>query len=62
MARPRGNSASPGLGGALKDAIGAVAGAVAPKSVTQIKQRQQAREDAALGRMRQGQSTDSQNR
>jgi len=61
---PRGSSSpgSPGLKGALKDAIGAIAQAAAPKSITQRRARLQSQEDAVLGRMREGQSTDSNNR
>lgn len=59
---PRRVSGSPGVGGAIKDAIAAVAGATAPKSVTQRKSRiNQSADDAVLGRMREGQSTDSNN-
>lgn len=62
--RPRGQSSpgSPGISGAIKDAISAVASAVAPKSVTQIKARNDAAEDeAGVGRMKQAQSTDRDN-
>ena len=46
---PRGSSSpgSPGVSGAIKDAIGALAGALAPKSITQRKPKiNQAVEDA----------------
>lgn len=36
---PKKRVASPGISGAIKDAVGAIAGAVAPKSITQRKQR-----------------------
>lgn len=66
--RPRGSSSpgTPGIAGAIKDAIGAVAGAIAPKSVTQRKASvdntvDQATGDDTLGRQRQAQSTDRDN-
>jgi hypothetical protein len=67
---PYGSSpGSPGLSGALKDAIGAIANVIAPRSVVQIKQREDQRERAALGedeeddtgRMKAAQSTDKDN-
>jgi hypothetical protein len=42
--KKKSTSASPGLGGAIKDLVAAVGKAAAPKSVTQRK----AREEAAL--------------
>lgn len=59
---PRRISGSPGVSGAIKDAVAAVAGATAPKSVTQRRARiDTSADDAVLGRMRDGQSTDSNN-
>lgn len=57
---------SPGISGAIKDAIAAVAGAVAPKSVTQRKSAVDSAVDAAqgndtVGRMKQAQSSDRDN-
>jgi hypothetical protein len=66
--RPRGQSSpgSPGISGAIKDAIAAVAGAVAPKSITQRRPKveqavDQSQGDDSLGRMKQAQSTDRDN-
>lgn len=68
--RPRGQSSpgSPGISGAIKDAISAVAGAIAPKSITQRKPKidqtvDQAStgDDDSIGRMKQAQSTDRDN-
>ncbi len=62
--RPRGQSSpgSPGVSGAIRDAVSAVAQAVAPRSITRRKQTvDSAVSDADLGRMRNGQSTDSNN-
>lgn len=58
--------ASPGISGAIKDAISAVAGAVAPKSITQRKSAidnsvSSAEGDDTVGRMKQAQSTDRDN-
>lgn len=59
---PRRVSGSPGVKGAIKDAVKAVSEAVAPRSVTQRKARvNQSVDDATIGRMRRGQSTDSNN-
>jgi hypothetical protein len=58
---------SPGISGALKDAIGAIAKQIAPRSVVQIKPREDQRESTALGdeddtgRMKAAQSTDKDN-
>lgn len=43
---PTYNRATPGMGGAISDAVKAAAGAMAPKSVTQAAQRQAAMEAA----------------
>jgi hypothetical protein len=43
---PAVNRATPGLGGAISDAVGAVAKAVAPKSITQQSARLAAQEQA----------------
>lgn len=59
--RRLGKQASPGLSGAIKDAIGAVAKAVAPKSLTQFDPNVDKHVDDATGRMRQAQSTDRDN-
>ena len=62
--RPRGQSSpgSPGVSGAIRDAVSAVADAGAPRSVTRRKATlNSAENDADLGRMREGQSTDSNN-
>jgi hypothetical protein len=65
--RPRiQSSPSPGISGAIKDAIAAVAGAVAPKSITQRKAAidtavDSAQGDDSIGRMKQAQSTDRDN-
>lgn len=62
--RSRGQSSpgSPGISGAIKDAVAAVAEAVAPKSITQRKaSMDQSIDDATIGRMRAAQSTDSNN-
>lgn len=60
--KPVYNQASPGIGGAIKDAVSAVARAVAPRSVTQQDQREAQDEDeAGIGRMRNAQSTDRDN-
>lgn len=71
MADPvRGSSSpDPGLSGAIKDAIGAIAKTVAPKSVSQIKVRndadeaaaEQGKQDDVVGRMRAAQSSDRDN-
>lgn len=69
MARPvpRGSSSSnsPGISGAIKDAVRAVALTYGPKSVTQAArhpvQSERSNEEASLGRMRAAQSTDSDN-
>lgn len=61
--------ASPGLSGAIKDAVGAIADAVAPRSITQRKAKVDTAVDAQTGqhsdqdlaRMRRGQSTDYDN-
>lgn len=55
---------SPGISGALKDVVNAVGKELqraAPASVRQRKDRLQQQEDDAQGRMREGQSTDSNN-
>jgi hypothetical protein len=44
---PTYNRATPGVGGAISDAVKAVAGATAPKSVTEAAQRQAAMEAAS---------------
>lgn len=59
--KPVYNQATPGVAGAIKDAIGAVSKAVAPAGITQIKQREAQAEDDAVGRMRHAQSTDRDN-
>lgn len=49
MSRPRvkaKNNPSPGLGGAIKDAVAAVAKATSPKSVSQRKQTLDAQESS----------------
>lgn len=56
---------SPGFTGAIKDLVNAVGKEVeraAPASVRERGKRLQSQEDAAMGRMREGQSTDSNNR
>lgn len=65
---PRGSSSpgSPGISGAIKDAISAVAHAVAPKSITQRQASIDSSVDSAtgddtVGRMKQAQSTDRDN-
>jgi len=53
---------SPGLGGAIKDVIKAVALATAPRSIVQRKQKiDKEVDDAVLGRMKAAQSTDKDN-
>lgn len=59
--KPVYDQATPGVAGAVKDFVGAVSGAVAPKSITQIKARNDEAEDEAVGRMRNAQSTDRDN-
>jgi len=64
--KPVYNNASPGISGAIKDAVGALARAAAPRSITQAAQREDQEEDAAegdddLGRMKAAQSTDRDN-
>ena len=59
--KPVYNQATPGVGGAIKDAVDAAARAMAPKSVTEIRQREQQAEDDSIGRMRSAQSTDRDN-
>lgn len=54
--------ARPGVKGAVQDLVESVAKAAAPRSVAQRKQALQQAEEASLGRMREGQSTDSNNR
>lgn len=50
---PRGSSSpDPGLSGAIKDAIGAIAKTVAPKSISQIKARNDQAIDKASGEQR----------
>jgi len=72
MANPvRGSSSpgSPGVSGAIKDAIGAIAKTFGPASITQQKARNDADESAAeggpsdevIGRMRAAQSSDKDN-
>lgn len=65
---PRGQSSpgSPGISGAIKDAVSAVASAFAPKSITQRSAKvdqtvNQSQGDDTLGRQRQAQSTDRDN-
>jgi len=53
--------ASPGLAGAIKDVISSTASYIAPRSIKERKVRLQDAEDEAMGRMREGQSTDSNN-
>jgi hypothetical protein len=53
--------ASPGLDGAIKDVISSTASYIAPRSIKERKVRLQQEEDNAMGRMREGQSTDSNN-
>lgn len=57
------DNASPGVGGAIKDFVGSIAKAVAPKAITEAPQREQEQEDDAqgLGRMRAAQSSDRDN-
>jgi hypothetical protein len=55
------NPKSPGVSGAIKDALKAVSDYVAPKSITQRKAKIEQGVDESLGRMREGQSTDSNN-
>ena len=52
---------SPGLSGAIKDVVDVAVKAFGPRSVVQRKQKLQDQEDESLGRMREGQSTDSNN-
>jgi hypothetical protein len=66
--RVRGQSSpgSPGISGAIKDAVAAVANAVAPRSITQRKTAVDSAVDSAngddtTGRMKQAQSTDRDN-
>jgi hypothetical protein len=61
--RKTSSPASPGVAGAIKDAIEAISKYVAPKSVTERKSRVDAAVDSATDydRMRQGQSSDSNN-
>jgi len=63
--RPRGQSSpgSPGIAGAIKDAVSAVASAVAPRSIVQRKANIDAGVDDSdsIGRQRQAQSTDRDN-
>lgn len=68
MPGPSSSPASPGLSGAIKDAVSAVADYVAPRSITQRKQKiNQAVDDGTqhsddyLQRARVGQSSDSSN-
>lgn len=53
--------ASPGISGAIKDAVSAVADYVAPRSVTRRKKTLEAQEDDTVGRMRSAQSSDRDN-
>lgn len=56
---------SPGVKGAVKDLVNAVGMELeraAPASVRERKAKLRQQEDQALGRMREGQSTDSNNR
>lgn len=62
--RPRGQSSpgSPGVSGAIRDAVSAVADAVAPRPIRNRKANVDSSvDDATIGRMREGQSTDSNN-
>jgi soluble P-type ATPase len=62
---PKRTIGSPGVKGAVKDLVNAVGmelSRAAPASVRERKAKLQQQEDAALGRMREGQSTDSNNR
>lgn len=65
--RRLGNQVSPGVGGAIKDAVGAIAQAVAPKSITQRRSivdsavSSAAGADDPTGRMRSAQSSDRDN-
>lgn len=69
MPGPSSSPASPGLSGAIKDAVSAVADYVAPRSITQRKQKinqavddgSQQHSDDYLQRARVGQSSDSSN-
>lgn len=67
MAGPSSSPGSPGLSGAIKDAVSAVADYVAPRSIVQRKQKiNQAVDDGThtddyLQRARVGQSSDSSN-
>lgn len=47
--RGQSSPGSPGIVGAIKDAVSAVATTFGPKSITQAPQREQAAEDAATG-------------
>lgn len=62
--RPRGQSSpgSPGVSGAIKDAVAAIADATAPRSLRNRSQNvADSVGDDTLARMRRGQSTDSNN-
>jgi hypothetical protein len=61
---PRYYSGTPGLKGAVKDLVKAVGESYGPGATIKrrAKEMQYAADDAALGRMREGQSTDSNNR
>lgn len=52
---------SPGVSGALKDAVSAVADYVAPRSVSRRKQTVSSQEEDATGRMRDAQTSDRAN-
>lgn len=53
--------ASPGISGAIKDAVSAVADYVAPRSVTRRKPTLATQEDDSTGRMRAAQTSDRDN-
>lgn len=53
--------ASPGISGAIRDAVSAVADYVAPRSVTRRKPTLASQEDDTVGRMRSAQSSDRDN-
>jgi hypothetical protein len=62
---PKRTIGSPGVKGAVKDLVNAVGMELeraAPASVRQRREKLQSQEDSILGRMREGQSTDSNNR
>jgi hypothetical protein len=61
---PRGSSSpgSPGVSGAIKDAVSAVADAAAPRSLTRRRANLDAAEDSINGTLRDRQSTDRHNR